>query len=121
LQRVMNAVVYGRETGKKDWIPDRAIGPTDDELYHAEEEYNNQELNRLTGKSLTEIQAMKTGAKRKDLIDLRKEDLRKLIQVYYQERGWTDSGIPTVDTLKKIGLWPFLKEDAQAKIAELAE
>ena len=33
LQRIMNAGTYGRDTGRHDWIPDRAIGPTDDALY----------------------------------------------------------------------------------------
>ena len=33
LQRVMNVMVYGEETGKQDWIPERAIGPIDDDLY----------------------------------------------------------------------------------------
>jgi aldehyde:ferredoxin oxidoreductase len=52
---------------------------------------------------------------------LRKEELRKLIQIYYQERGWTASGIPTIDTLKGLGLWPFLTEEAKEKMVELAK
>ena len=47
LQRVMNVMRYGNETGKHDWIPDRAIGPTDDLLYEAEKEYNDRELSKL--------------------------------------------------------------------------
>ncbi|MEK7374043.1 MAG: aldehyde ferredoxin oxidoreductase C-terminal domain-containing protein, partial [Thermodesulfobacteriota bacterium] len=41
LQRVMNVLVYGGETGKNDWIPERAIGPLDDDLYDAEKYYND--------------------------------------------------------------------------------
>ena len=33
LQRVMNVMIYGKTTGEHDWIPERAIGPTDDHLY----------------------------------------------------------------------------------------
>ncbi len=55
LQRVMNVMVYGAETGKQDWIPERAIGPIDDDLYDAEKEYNDGELCRFLGKSPEEI------------------------------------------------------------------
>ena len=55
LQRVMNAMVYGEETGKQDWIPDRAIGPIDDALYDTEKEYHDREVARLPGKSPEEI------------------------------------------------------------------
>ena len=33
LQRVMNMMAYEKKTGEHDWIPDRAIGPTEDRLY----------------------------------------------------------------------------------------
>ncbi|MCL5808993.1 MAG: hypothetical protein M1418_10755, partial [Deltaproteobacteria bacterium] len=50
----------------------------------------------------------------------RREQLRDLIQAYYRERGWTPSGIPTPVTLKRIGLWGFLTEEARTKIGTLA-
>ena len=62
---------------------------------------------------------MDTSEKREILISFRKEQLRKLIQIYYQERGWNASGIPTIDTLKRIGLWDFLNEEVKAKISEV--
>ena len=121
LQRVMNALVYGRRTGHYDWIPDRAIGPTDDALYDAESPYNDRELARLSGKSPDEIRSLKTTAKRENLLDLRKQELRKLIRTYYQERGWTSTGIPTAATLRDLGLWPFLTDEAKKTISELAQ
>jgi aldehyde:ferredoxin oxidoreductase len=120
LQRVMNVMVYGTETGRHDWIPERAIGPTDDDLYNAEAAYNDVELGRLLGKSPEEIRDMPTAAKREALMNRRKEDLRALIQAYYRERGWTASGIPTAATLKEIGLWDFLTDEARTKIVSLA-
>ncbi|MBA4393050.1 MAG: hypothetical protein C0407_05810 [Desulfobacca sp.] len=120
LQRIMNVMVYGRQTGKHDWIPDRAIGATDDQLYLAEKNYNDEDLSRNLEKPLSEISPMDTHEKRRLLIDFRKEQLRKLIQVYYQERGWTNSGIPKIDTLKRIGLWDFLKEETKARISEIS-
>ncbi len=120
LQRVMNIMVYGAETGQHDWIPERAIGPTDDDLYNAEGAYNDAELGRLLGKSPAEITAMQTTAKREALMNRRREDLRALIQAYYRERGWSAAGIPTPATLKEIGLWDFLTEEARTKITSLA-
>ena len=119
LQRVMNAMVYGKNTGQHDWIPDRAIGPIDNNLYDAEKDYHDQELSRFLEKSPTEIQNMTTGEKRANLMNHKKEQLRQLIQAYYQERGWNTSGIPTIDTLKQIGLWTFLNEGTKTKICEL--
>jgi len=63
---------------------------------------------------------MPTAAKREALMNRRTEDLRALIQAYYRERGWSDSGIPTPTTLKGIGLWDFLTDEARTKIASLA-
>ncbi len=46
----------------------------------------------------------------------RKEELRKLIVFYYRQRGWTDTGIPKVETLKQIGLWQYLSDEAKKTI-----
>ena len=119
LQRVMNAMVFGKDTGKYDWVPDRAIGPTDDDLYDAEKAYHDQELSNILGKPLEAIQNMQTGNKREILMNHRKEQLKKLIEAYYRERGWNSSGIPTVETLKQIGLWEYLNEETKNKIREL--
>jgi aldehyde:ferredoxin oxidoreductase len=119
LQRVMNAMIFGKATGDKDWVPERAIGPTDDDLYNAERDFHDQEVSRISGKPPEEVQKMATAEKRKLLMDFRKDQLRKLIQTYYSERGWSSIGIPKVETLKQIGLWEFLKKETQTKIIEL--
>ena len=119
LQRVMNMMVYGAETGKQDWIPERAIGPIDDDLYEAEKAYHDEEISRHPDKSPDEIIGKLTREKRELLMNRRKEQLRDLIQAYYRERGWTPAGIPTPSTLKQIGLWDFLTEEAKAKITAL--
>jgi len=119
LQRVMNTMVYGAETGKQDWIPERAIGPIDDDLYEAEKAYHDEEISRLSNESPEEIIGKPTGEKRELLMSRRKVQLRELIRAYYRERGWTPSGIPTHATLKAIGLWDFLTEEAKAKITAL--
>jgi len=120
LQRVMNVMVFGRDTVNRDWIPERAIGPTEDVLYEAEGEYNDGEVAKIAGKSVEEVQTLPTAEKRELLMKTRREQLRKLIQVYYETRGWSVTGIPTVATLKKLGLWDFLNQETQATITELA-
>lgn len=119
LQRVMNVMVYGEETARQDRIPDRAVGPTDDRLYDAEKDYNDSELAGFLGKTQAEVQGSPTAEKRELLMKRRKGQLRELIQVYYRARGWNSSGIPTPETLKKIGLWEFLTAEAKAKVLEM--
>jgi len=120
LQRVMNVLIFGQATEKQDWIPERAIGPTDDELYKTENEYHDQELGGFLGRPREEIGNLPTAEKRELLMRHRKKQLRELIQAYYRERGWTSSGIPTPATLKRIGLWDLLTEEARTKIGTLA-
>ena len=119
LQRVMNVMTFGKNTGEQDWIPDRAIGPTEDSLYDAEKDYHDQRLSIILNKPLAEIQKMKTAEKREILMKHRKDELRKLISVYYQERGWSATGIPKVETLKQIGLWNFLNEETKTRITKM--
>ena len=119
LQRVMNVLAFGARTGEQDWIPDRAIGPTDDSLYDVEKEYNDEQLSKILNKPFADVAKMETAEKREFLMKHRKEELRELIAVYYAQRGWSDTGIPKVDTIKQIGLWNFLREDTRTKIAAL--
>ena len=119
LQRVMNVMHYGGTTGSHDWIPDRAIGPIDDVLYAAEQDYYDQELAKLLEIPLAEIQTMKQGEKCTSLMSRRKEQLRKLIHTYYDERGWNASGIPTIETLRKIGLWNFMNQESKNMLVDL--
>lgn len=121
LQRVMNVMAYEKHTGEHDWIPDRAIGPTEDALYEKEKEYNDQQLSNFLAKPLEDIQKMQTAQKRELLMKYKKEELKKLIGVYYAQRGWNTSGIPKVETLKQIGLWNFMSDEAREKITAMDE
>jgi aldehyde:ferredoxin oxidoreductase len=119
LQRVMNVMVYGSGAGAMDWIPDRAIAATDDLLYENEQEYNNQQVEKILAKTPEEVRLMTTAEKRETLMNFRKGELRELINIYYRKRGWNERGIPSVGTLKQLGLWEFLNEEARERIAEL--
>jgi aldehyde:ferredoxin oxidoreductase len=119
LQRVMNVMRFGADTAKYDWIPDRAIGPTEDSLYEAEMAYNDAEISRVLDKGLDDVAQMPTSEKRAILMEARKKELRKLVQVYYEERGWSQNGIPTKSELKYLGLWNFLTDDTRERLKEL--
>jgi aldehyde:ferredoxin oxidoreductase len=119
LQRVMNVMRYGADTAKHDWIPERAIGPTEDSLYEAEADYNDAEVARISGKEIEEVATLPTADKRATLMDYRKSELRKLIQVYYEERGWNAGGVPNKSELKYLGLWNFLTDETKEKLKEL--
>jgi aldehyde:ferredoxin oxidoreductase len=120
LQRVMNIMVFDKSTGDYDWLPDRAIGPTDDALYLAEKDFNDQEVARLIEKPIADVAGLDVSEKRALLMRHRKEELHKLIHTYYQERGWSAAGIPTPETLQRIGLWNFLKQETREKISQVA-
>ena len=119
LQRVMNAVIFGGKTAEHDWVPDRAIGPTDDDLYDAEKNFNDAEVSKILAKPLEEVEKRHMKDKREILMNFRKEQLQELIRTYYRERGWNAGGVPKVETLKKIGLWDFLNRETQARITEM--
>ncbi|MBJ6725028.1 aldehyde ferredoxin oxidoreductase C-terminal domain-containing protein [Geomesophilobacter sediminis] len=119
LQRVMNVLRYGEATAGYDWIPDRAIGPTEDALYETEAAYNDGEVAKILGKSVEEVQAMPTTGKRTLLMEHRKQELRRLVQIYYEERGWTDQGVPKVETLQQLELWDHLGSEAQEQLSTL--
>ena len=63
----------------------------------------------------------KVAARRRTVIKAQKEELKKLIGVYYAQRGWSATGIPKVETLKQIGLWNFLSDEAKTKVAAMNE
>ena len=121
LQRVLNVLRYREETASHDWIPDRAIGPTDDTLYTAEEEFNDSDLAARFDRSIEDLAGMPVRRKREMLMGHRKSQLRKLIDIYYRERGWNSFGIPMPETLRSLGLWEFLDEEARSVILELTD
>jgi len=121
LQRVMNVMRYGRNTPDYDRIPDRAVGPTSDLLYMDEADYNDGEVARILGISAGEVASLDTTRRRETLMAYRRQELRKLVEVYYAERGWNANGIPFIDTLQELGLWEFLTVQAQGSIMALQE
>jgi len=52
-------------------------------------------------------------------MDGRKGQLQELVHAYYRVRGWNEAGIPTPETLQRIGLWKFMNAEARARILEM--
>ncbi|MCP4691878.1 MAG: aldehyde:ferredoxin oxidoreductase, partial [Desulfobacterales bacterium] len=99
-QRVFNLKMgFGRR--EHDWIPYRAMGPVTPEEYESRRErYDGQ----LVEKHGVDIEGMSAPEKVAVLRKHREEQYEKLKDAVYQRRGWTPDGIPTVATVKRLGV-----------------
>jgi len=99
-QRVFNLKMgFGRR--EHDDIPYRAVGPvTEDEYKSRQERYDGQLVEKhevdITGKSTKEKLAL--------LRKFREDKYEKLKDAVYKRRGWTNDGIPTVETVRRLGI-----------------
>ena len=59
----MNTMMFCRDTGKMDWIPDRVIGLTEDTLYEVVREHNDREVGGFMWKSLEGLQGLSSAKK----------------------------------------------------------
>jgi len=96
----------GFGTRAQDTIPYRAVGPVTEEEYESRKErYDGQ----LTEKHAVDIEGMTTGEKVAVLRKLREEQYEQLKDAVYERRGWTPDGIPTLETVKRLGIdFPFV-------------
>lgn len=90
----------GFGTREFDSIPYRSVGPVTIEEYESRAERYDGQLGELgmdiTGKSTSDKVAM--------LRKHREKQYEKLIDAVYKRRGWTSDGVPTNDTIKRLGL-----------------
>ncbi len=99
-QRIFNLRLgYGRR--QHDTIPYRAVGPvTVDEYESRQERYDGQ----LVEKHQVDIKGLSSEEKVARLRELREAQYEKLKDAVYERRGWTSDGIPTVATVKRLGI-----------------
>ncbi len=99
-QRIFNLRMgFGRR--EHDNIPYRAMGPvTEDEYTSREERYDKQ----LLETHKVDIDAKGTAEKVAILRRLREEQYEKLKDAVYKRRGWTSDGIPTAETVQRLGI-----------------
>ncbi len=99
-QRIFNLRMgYGRR--EHDAIPYRAMGPVTAQEYESRQaRFDGQ----LTEKYHLDISAMETSEKVALLRERRQNDYEMLQDAVYKRRGWTSDGIPTLATVKRLGI-----------------
>jgi aldehyde:ferredoxin oxidoreductase len=96
-QRVFNLRRgYGRR--EHDWPPYRSVGPVTREEYESRAERYDKQLKELIGVDPT---GLSTEEKMKRHREWREDRYRQLCDAVYKRRGWTQDGVPTLETLKK--------------------
>jgi aldehyde:ferredoxin oxidoreductase len=99
-QRVFN-LKMGYGTREHDTVPYRAVGPVTVEEYESRKDrYDGQ----LIEKYSMDISAMSSVEKVAALRKEREEQYEVLKDAVYERRGWTSNGIPTVETVKRLGI-----------------
>ena len=99
-QRIFN-LKMGFGTRAQDILPYRAVGPVTEEEYESRQErYDGQ----LIEKHGVDIEGKSTAEKVAVLRKLREEQYEQLKDAVYERRGWTQNGIPTVKTVKRLGI-----------------
>ncbi len=114
-QRVFN-LKMGFGQREHDNIPYRAVGPVKVVEYESRQErYDKQ----LAEKHKIDITDKSTEEKTALLRNAREELYEKLKDAVYKRRGWTSNGIPTVETVKRLGIdFPEVLELLKAHGAE---
>jgi len=99
-QRIFN-LKMGFGTRAHDALPYRAVGPVTELEYESRaERYDTQ----LQEKYKVAIDGKTTAEKLVTMRRLREEQYEKLQDAVYERRGWTNDGIPTVATVKRLGI-----------------
>jgi len=99
-QRIFN-LRMGFGSRAHDSLPYRAVGPVTEVEYESRAERYDKQLAEtcqvdITGKSTAEKVAL--------LRHFREQQYEKLKDAVYNRRGWTSDGIPTLATVKRLGI-----------------
>jgi len=99
-QRIFN-LKMGYGTREHDTVPYRAVGPVTVEEYESRQKrYDDQ----LKEKYKLDITRMTSKEKVAILRQKREAQYEQLKDAVYERRGWTQNGIPTVATVKHLGI-----------------
>ena len=99
-QRIFN-LKMGYGTREHDTLPYRAVGPVTAEEYESRQERYDSQLKEKYG---VDIEGKDTRWKAAELRKRREAQYETLKDAVYKRRGWTDRGIPTVATVKRLGI-----------------
>jgi aldehyde:ferredoxin oxidoreductase len=99
-QRIFNLRMgYGRR--EHDSLPYRAMGPVTGEEYESREERYDKQLTEKYGVDIT---GKATEEKVAVLRKFRERQYEELKDAVYERRGWNKDGIPSEETVKRLGI-----------------
>ena len=90
---------YGKR--EHDAIPYRSMGPVTVDEYESRQERYDKQLKEVYR---VDVDGKSTAEKVKTLRRLREQKYEELKDAVYLRRGWTKEGIPTVETVTKLGI-----------------
>ncbi len=99
-QRIFN-LKMGFGTREHDTLPYRAVGPVTVEEYESRQERYDEQLKE---KYNLNISNMSSKDKVAALRQRREEQYELLKDAVYERRGWNNNGIPTLATVKRLGI-----------------
>ncbi len=99
-QRIFN-LRMGYGTRVHDYPPYRAVGPVTRAEYESRAERYDKSLREEVG---INPENMSTEEKMLALRRFREERYEKLVDAVYKRRGWTSNGIPTLETVRRLGI-----------------
>jgi aldehyde:ferredoxin oxidoreductase len=98
-ERVFN-LRMGKGTRANHNIPDRALGPVFEDEWNARPDYFD---GRLSEAGISP-EGLSVGEKIAKLLEYRRGEWEKLVDAVYKRRGWNSNGVPTIETLKRLGM-----------------
>ncbi|MFH2060160.1 MAG: aldehyde ferredoxin oxidoreductase C-terminal domain-containing protein [Pseudomonadota bacterium] len=99
-QRIFN-LKMGYGTREHDTIPYRAVGPVTVEEYESRQNRYDDQLKEKHG---VDTGKMDSKQKVQILRQKREEQYELLKDAVYERRGWNNNGIPTIETVKRLGI-----------------
>jgi aldehyde:ferredoxin oxidoreductase len=99
-QRLFNLRLgYGKRN--EDYPPYRAVGPVTEKEYESRVERYDTELRDMVGIDPT---TLSTKEKMEKLRAFRESRYEQLLDAVYKRRGWSNDGVPTLETVKRLGI-----------------
>ncbi|GAB1426910.1 aldehyde ferredoxin oxidoreductase C-terminal domain-containing protein [Aminivibrio sp.] len=98
-ERIFN-LRMGKGTRQYHNIPDRALGPVFPDEWEARSEYFDGKLKDAGH----DPEGLPVEEKISLLQAHRRREWEKLVDAVYERRGWTPEGIPTIETVKRLGI-----------------
>lgn len=99
-QRIFN-LFLGRGKREDDYPPYRAAGPVTVQEYQSRSERYDLELREEVG---IDPEGLTVEEKMSALRNYNEARYEKLVDTVYKQRGWNSNGIPTIKTVKRLGI-----------------